>query len=479
MKVTKYAPILFVLIAILFLEACQPAASGPNMDFSLPPVPKQPSRTVMEIGVISSQVNDSLQALYEESGVPSFTVGIVIEDEMVWSKSYGGHAGTDTVYEVGSVTKPFVATAVLQLYEKGLIDLDVDVNNYLPFTLRHPKYPDESISVRMLLTHQAGFAQDNENLRRFQNPSNALYKYVKNGFGLDIAVLNLQPQPTRSVFFPELLVPGGIYYTKDVWSHEPGTYQYSNVGYSTIAYLIEIVTGEPVEDYLEKNLFGPLEMDLSGIDLAKLTPYHALPYQRIQGEYVFLPFQDIPVLKLCKSTQFGCIVKNLTNPGGYLPTPESIKAYLEDGYLRFPVLKGMIDSGGLRSTVPDLAKFMIAHMNQGVAPNGYAILQPETVEMMHAKVASQDGSINMIPLTGYGMGWTLAEDGIQGHIGGAFGSEAEMLYQDTPQGKYGIIFLRNWSWELADDYQNGFEYWKKYHVGVREILMDEAMGMLD
>ena len=84
----------------------------------------------------------------------------------------------------------------------------------------------------------------------------------------------------------------------------------------------------------------------------------------------------------------------------------------------------------------------------------------------------------MIPMVGYGMGWTLAEGGIQGHIGGAFGYEAEMLYKETPKGKIGIIFLRNWSWELADDYDNGFEYWKKYHVGVREILMVEAERLL-
>jgi hypothetical protein len=46
------------------------------------------------------------------------------------------------------------------------------------------------------------------------------------------------------------------------------------------------------------------------------------------------------------------------------------------------------------------------------------------------------------------------------------------------KGKGGVIFLRNWSWELADDYENGFEYWKKYHVGVREILMAEAERLL-
>ena len=135
-------------------------------------------------------------------------------------------------------------------------------------------------------------------------------------------------------------------------------------------------------------------------------------------------------------------------------------------------------NGGVRASVLDISKFMIAHMNSGLAPNGYQLLQPETVEMMHEIAVWTEGSVNEIALRGYGLGWMIAEDGLQGHIGGASGYEAEMLYQETRSGPVGIIFLRNWSWELADDYENGFDYWKKYHVGVREILMEEAERML-
>ena len=154
--------------------------------------------------------------------------------------------------------------------------------------------------------------------------------------------------------------------------------------------------------------------------------------------------------------------------------PDDIERYLEDGYLRFPLYENLVGNGGVRASVADLSRFMIAHMNDGRAPNGYQLLQPETVEMMHGIAVPTSGSINLIPTIGYGLGWTIAEGGIQGHIGGASGYEAEMLYRETARGNYGIIFLRNWSWELADDYDYGFEYWKKYHVGVREILMGEA-----
>jgi CubicO group peptidase (beta-lactamase class C family) len=470
-------PIIFVLFFCALLLGCQSKVTEvqeDSLDLALPPIPKQPAGTVMEIGTIASQVDNQLQVLFDESGVPSFTVGIVVADELIWAKSYGGHAGTDTVYEIGSVAKPFIATAILQLYEAGQIDLDADAGDYLPFPLRHPNYPDTVITVRMLLTNQSGLAADTEDLRRFLNPSDTGYHYIKASMGLDLPELNLHPQPTRAEFFEAHLLPGGAYYTKDVWAQEPGIYLYSNVGYSTLAYLIECVTGAPVEDYLHENIFSPLEMDLSGSDLGKLAPYAALPYQRIQGDYIFIPFLGITASRLCSPSQVSCYVKNLTNAGGYFPVPDGLEEYLEKGYLCFPLLESLIGSGGLRTTVPDLAEFMVAHMNDGQAPNGFQLLQPETVEMMHEIAVPHDGSINMIPMTGYGMGWTLAEGGIQGHIGGAFGSEAEMLYTESSQGNYGIIFLRNWSWELADDYDNGFEYWKKYHVGVREILMDAA-----
>jgi CubicO group peptidase (beta-lactamase class C family) len=443
-------------------------------------VPKSEIRedAAVEIGSIDPEIDQQLQTLLEEGGIPSFTVGIVVEDELVWAKSYNGVAGTDTVYIIGSISKPFIATAILQLQERGIIDLDADINEYLPFPVRHPKFPDEPISVRTLLTNRSGLAMDAEEYRRFQNPDKVIKDYVNHVFGFDLPELNLEPYPPRAAFFEALLTPDGAYYSKDVWAETPGTYQYSNIGYGLLAYIIECVTEKSAEEYLQTNIFDPLEMAHSGAELAGLEPYHAYPYQRIQGEYILIPFRGIPFHRLCEAWDLGCAGKNLFSPGGYLPVPDDIDQYLEDNYLRFPLYENLAGSGGVRASAADLSKFMIAHMNGGRAPNGYQLLQPETVEMMHAIAAPHEGSVNLIPMKGYGLGWTIAEDGIQGHIGGASGYEAEMLYKETDRGKYGIIFLRNWTWELADAYDEGFEYWKKYHVGVREILMAEAERLL-
>ena len=435
-----------MIVIFLFcvsLLGCQ----SPRSNFQGDPndlVPKQEIRVdaVEEIGSINPDVDQQLQTLLEEGGIPSFTVGIVVKNELVWAKSYDGVAGTDTVYIIGSVSKPFIATAILQLYEDGFIDLESDINEYLPITVRHPEFPDDPISIRTLLTNQSGLTMDVENYVRFQNPDDVIAEYVKHVLGVDLPELNLDPHPSRAEFFEALLIPGGEYYSKQVWSETPGTYKYSNIGYGLLAYIIECVTDVSVEEYLRTNIFEPLEMTHSGAELAGLESYHAYPYQRIQGEYILIPFRGIPFYRFCKTWDLQCVGKNLFSPGGYLPVPDNIDQYLENNYLRFPLYENLVGNGGVRASVLDLSKFMIAHMNNGLALNGYQLLQPETVKLMHEIAVPVEGSINLIPLDGYGLGWTIAEDGIQGHIGGASGYEAEMLFKETPHGKVGIIFLR-------------------------------------
>jgi len=476
----KQLPIvILIILGCISLFGCKShgvVVQGDPLD--LAPDPAVRNDVIVEIGAIDPDIDQQLQTHLKEGGLPSFTVGIVVKDELVWAKSYNGVAGTDTVYIIGSVSKPFTATTILQLYERGLIDLDADVNEYLPFPVRHPQFADEPISVRTLLIHQSGLSMDVEDYRRFQNPDKTISEYVNHVLGVDLPELNLDLYPLRAEFLEALLIPGGEYYSKEVWSETPGAYQYSNIGYGLLAYIVECVTGGSVEDYLRINIFEPLEMLHSGAELAGLEPYHAYPYQWIQGDYIRIPFRGVYFHRFCATWDLGCIGKNIFAPGGYLPVPDDIDQYLEHDFLRFPLYENLFGSGGMRTSVPDLSTFMIAHMNAGQAPNGHQLLQPETVAMMHEIAAPVEGSINLIPMKGYGLGWTIAEDGIQGHIGGASGYEAEMLYKETPQGNIGIIFLRNWSQELADDYDYGFEYWKKYHVDVREILMAEAERML-
>ena len=85
--------------------------------------------------------------------LPSMVLAIVKNKSMVWSKGYGyadiknnKEATNKTVYMIASISKTFTATAIMQLWEKGLLDLDDDINEYLPFNVRNPKYPEVHVT---------------------------------------------------------------------------------------------------------------------------------------------------------------------------------------------------------------------------------------------------------------------------------------------------------------------------------------------
>lgn len=102
-------------------------------------------------------LEEKIEYLVAEGDIPSIVAGIVVNDSLVWNRGWGASA-VDTICPIDSIGKSFTATAILQLYERTLIELEDDVNNYIPFNIRHPEYPDKSITIRMLLSHQSGLA---------------------------------------------------------------------------------------------------------------------------------------------------------------------------------------------------------------------------------------------------------------------------------------------------------------------------------
>ena len=98
--------------------------------------------------------------------IPGLAACIVKSGRVAWSKGYGWaniakRVPMDpdrTVQNIGSISKTVVATAVMQLWEKGKFQLDDDVNERLPFAVRSPSHPDTPITYRLLLTHRSGIA---------------------------------------------------------------------------------------------------------------------------------------------------------------------------------------------------------------------------------------------------------------------------------------------------------------------------------
>jgi CubicO group peptidase (beta-lactamase class C family) len=345
---------------------------------------------------------------------PSLSACIIKGEEVIWSKGYGFYdlekrkpATENTIYNIAQVTKSITGTTLMQLWERGFLDLDEDVNKYLPFTLRNPHFPDEPITFRMLLSHSSSLKDD--------IPNNEVY-----GRSRSYGWVNFSGDPPFS-FFPypwleEHLIPSGKWYNPAHWSNQykPGEYSfYAHINFAIIAYLVERISGEIFVEYCKENIFLPLEMyntsfNLSELDIDNVAiPYY---YQKEVGEYLQ--------------------INNLSIDGEIHPSK-----YWK--ILNYP-------AGGLYSTVSDLSHFLIAHVNNGVW-NGVRILEKQTIEEMHR--IQPPGNFNPMIQAYYGLSWLFKEDPLifnvtlMGHYGLSIGIVGIMYHIPTEDIR--VIFFAN------------------------------------
>jgi CubicO group peptidase (beta-lactamase class C family) len=199
------------------------------------------------------------------SNISSVAMLAVKDGEIFYSHSAGFiDAGKieaptqSTMYKTSSIAKLIIAVAVMQQVELGLLDIDQDVGNYLPFPVRNPNFPDKVITVRMLMQHATGLA----------NP--AFGETVDDVFFAfdSSAILQLHP------LIEEVLTPGSAKFKDTVWlSGEPGTsHKNSNLGMVLLSYLVEELSGMHFIEYCKWNVFVPLGMDKTSHYFPDLDP---------------------------------------------------------------------------------------------------------------------------------------------------------------------------------------------------------------
>ena len=218
---------------------------------------------------IPTNIDSIILAKMDQYHFPGLQACIVKNDSIIWKGVYGyadissNKLVTDsTLFYLASLSKPVTGTAIMQLWEEGLFGLDDDINNYLPFSVRNPSYPNNSITFRMLLTHTSGI--------------------VDNWSVLDpLVTWGMDYPDSLGSFINNYLTPGGNHYTSNNWSvYAPGSkYLYSNVGITIIGLLVEILADTSFENYCQDSIFLPLGMNETSWFLANLNPNHiATPY---------------------------------------------------------------------------------------------------------------------------------------------------------------------------------------------------------
>lgn len=302
--------------------------------------------------------------------IPGAVVTVVKDGQILTTRGFG-YADRDkktpvdpyrTLFRPGSISKLFTWTAVMQQVEAGKIDLDADVNRYLDFKI--PPRNGKPVTTRQLMTHTAGFEEVVKALIYYDKPEPALGDYLKNH------------------------VPKRIF--------DPGvTPAYSNYGTALAAYIVQRVSGEPFDDYLDRHVIGPLKM-------ANTTFRQPLP-ARLAGQ----------------------------DATGYDKPGKPSKGF---------EIVGPAPAGAASSTGADMGRFMIAHL-QGGELDGQRILSPETARLMHDSPVDKVNPRSLIPpLDRMELGFfqtSINGRNVIGHLGDTEGFHSSLhLYMNDGVGLY-------------------------------------------
>lgn len=198
---------------------------------------------------IGGWITDNLPALLAAHKVPGAAVGVYADGEVfdfaggVLSRATGVEATTDSVFQIGSITKTWTGTLVMQLADEGLLDIDKPVVTYLPDFSLADSAAARVMTVRQLLSHTAGFEGDI--FTDTGNNDDCVEKYV--------ATLRTDPQ-----LFP------------------PGTmFSYNNAGYCVLGRVIEVLRGKPFDQALRDHLFTPLGLAHAATDASSAILHRA------------------------------------------------------------------------------------------------------------------------------------------------------------------------------------------------------------
>ncbi len=219
-----------------------------------------------------SSLDPLIEQGVREGRLAGFAAGVVLDGRLVYSRGVGlmnvsrpdSAVTPDTLFHMASITKPFVATAVMQLVEQGKVDLDAKVTRYLPY-FKTADARSDAITVRQLLTHTSGMPDvDDYEWNKPQYDDGALERYVR----------SLTGQKLR---------------------FDPGTrWAYSNMGFEVLGDLVAKVSGTSVEECVQRRILEPLGMVSSTLlvtraDRARLADGYSRPRNDTSGPLVMVP----------------------------------------------------------------------------------------------------------------------------------------------------------------------------------------------
>jgi CubicO group peptidase (beta-lactamase class C family) len=345
---------LFLCSAVLAQKPAQPNPLVPKPQVAPHPAEVSPTEThELTAADLESFLDGVMPLQLRREDIAGAVISVVKDGKPLFAKGYGFAdvakrmpvSPDSTLFRPGSISKLFTWTAVMQQVEQGKLDLDRDVNDYLDFKI--PPAFGKPITLRNIMTHTPGFEETIQELfvgdEKHLTP---LGDYLK-------------------AHLPERIYPPGT------------TPAYSNYATTMAGYIVQRVSGEKFDDYIENHIFKPLGMN-------------------------------------------NCTFRQ--------PLPEPLKSHMSSGYdvasqpARHFEFVNTEPAGSSSVTAVDMTHFMIAHLQDGTY-EGAQILRPETARLMHSRQFANLPDMNAMALGFY-------EESRNGHRIISHGGDTQYFHSD-------------------------------------------------
>jgi CubicO group peptidase (beta-lactamase class C family) len=312
------------------------------------------------------ELQQQIEKILKDTHTPGVSIAIVHKDGPEWVGALGladvaaNRAATaDTLFRIGSTSKAFASLSILKLVREGKLSLDDPIRKLVPDVQFENKWEStDPVRVVNLLEHTTGW--DDTHLREYAKDANGMDLRTGLAYGVSSRVSRWRPGTRMS---------------------------YCNTGPAVAAYIVEKITGQRFEDYVQQNLFAPIGM--------KTATY-------------------------------------------FLPPAHAITLYQNDGKTPFPYWNIIYrPAGAINASAADMAPYVQFYLNRGLV-NGVQIVPAADIDRMESPVSTWEAKDGL--KAGYGLSnyWTFADGFVyHGHNGGVNGGLTELGYMP----EYGVGYF--------------------------------------
>ena len=331
-----------------------------------------------------AQIADSIRTYMEECRTMGLATVLFKGDDILYMNAFGWRdkkggdkLDVNDIFKIASMSKSFSAVSILQLIDEGKLSLEDDVSDLMGFPVRHPKWPDIPITLKMLLSHTSSM-KDGSGNSRYWTPD-----WVN-----------------PSVTSVDSMLQHAFY------DYAPGQgYNYCNRGFNMLGNIIERASGERFDDYVRRHILDPLGAGKAGYNVDSLDA------DRLVTMYGYSKSED----KLLRNNAYVRKNEKKVADGTYVLG--------EDGW-------GWSPTGGMKITLPDLTRWLMTLRDSCITPSGVRLISPAAYRKLTTHTTPAD------PGTDYCLGTrteTRLIDGktLYGHTGSLHGYKGCMFVHPT------------------------------------------------